>query len=159
MTNLQGIFLGGNNMKKQLLLSIGVMVLLVVVCLAAGPVQAAESDVEESPDRSFTDVTGDFWAKTAIDNWSSRGVIQGDGNRFYPQGEITRAQMATILIKVFGYSETAGNPFIDVKEGDWYYEVLNRAYAQGILLGSLDSNGQRRARPNDSLTRAEAGAV
>ena len=148
-------------MKRQLLLSIGVLVLLLAVCLitAAGPVQAAESDIEESPGLSFTDVTGDFWAKTAIDNWSSRGVVQGDGSRFYPRGEITRAQMAAILIKVLGYSETTGNPFVDVREGDWYYDVLNIAHANGILLGSLDRNGQRWARPNDPLTRAEAAVL
>lgn len=155
------IVYGGNDMKRQLLLSIGVLVLLLAVCLitAAGPVQAAESDTEEPTGLSFTDVTGDFWANTAINNWNSRGVVQGDGNRFYPREEVTRAQLAAILIKVVGYSETAGNPFIDVKEGDWYYEVLSRAYAQGILLGDLDSNGQRRARPNDPLTRAEAAVL
>lgn len=148
-------------MKKQLLRNIGVIVLLLAVCLvaAAGPVQAAGGDKKELPNRSFIDVTGDFWAKTAINNWNSRGVVQGDGNRFYPQEAVTRAQLAAILIKVVGYSETADNPFIDVKDGDWYYEVLKRAYAQGILLGSLDSNGQRRARPNDPLTRAEAAVL
>lgn len=120
----------------------------------------AAQQVSQVPDTvAFKDVGADFWAKTAIDNWSSRGIIQGDGNNFNPRGKITRAEMMTITGRIFGYAKTTTNPFADLKQGDWYYNIMIKAYAQGIMQGRFDEKGNRLACPNDSLTRAEAAVL
>lgn len=103
----------------------------------------------------FSD-TGEHWANTAIERWSGYGVIGGypDGS-FGPNDSITRAQMAVILSRVFGWQETAENTFGDVSGSEWYAQSILQAKAAGVMAG--DNNGN--ARPNDPITRQEAAVM
>ena len=133
------------------------MMVLAIATAMTGPVYAAERPAKVP--LLFADVSEDFWARQVIENWSSRDVITGDNQGFRPNDSLTRAEMMTILSKVFGYSKGTANPFCDIQESDWYYGALVKAYAKGILQGNFNGNKNRIARPNDALTRAEAAAL
>ena len=47
---------------------------------------------------TYSDVAG-HWAQTAILRWSDYGVLQGSEGKFSPDGTLTRAQMATMLMR------------------------------------------------------------
>lgn len=47
--------------------------------------------------------------------------------------------------------------FVDVKEGNWFFEAVNFATKNGIMNGDADGSGK--FRPNDGLKREEAAAV
>jgi hypothetical protein len=81
-------------------------------------------------------------------------VIQGSDGSFRPNASITRAEMATIIVKALGLTEQATNTFSDVPNGAWYTSAILRANAAGILQGS---NGQ--ARPLANITRQEAMVI
>lgn len=136
-----------------------VLSIAVLFAMMSGTVFAADQANGPSPAAAFADVPENFWGRQAIDTWSGYGVIRGDGVNFYPNGEITRAEMAAILGRIFGCSATAANPYIDIKPSDWYYDAMLKAYARGVMQGNFDGNGNRVARPNDPLTRAEAAAL
>ena len=148
-------------MRRQQVNRMAVLLLSVAMIFAmtCGAVFAAEQTNGQPAAVAFSDVREDFWAKPAIDNWSGKGIIKGYGKNFYPNGQITRAEMMVILGRIFGYGKTIDNPFSDVKKDDWYYDALIKAYARGILQGSSDGSGNRLVRPNDPLTRAEAAAL
>lgn len=95
--------------------------------------------------------TANHWAETAIGRWSDYGVVEGYGNAFNPDNAITRAQMATILSKTLGLTQTAENPFEDVSEDSWYASYILQCYKAGIMLGS-----DGKANPDDEITRQEA---
>lgn len=148
-------------MDKPWLKPIAQVLMLVLLCslvyvdnLSAAP-PGQPTDVAPA----FADVSDDYWGKTAIDKWSRSGVIRGDGYHFYPDRQISRAEMAAVLGKVFGYSQTRENPFADVEQDDWYYDTVIKAYASGVMLGSIDADNKRLVRPNDPLTRAEAAVL
>jgi hypothetical protein len=109
---------------------------------------------------AFEDVKADFWAAAAIDRWSNYQVVKGSGGAFNPDSQITRAELLAILVRIFGYTDTAGeNPFSDMKKTDWYYQDLLKAYQKGILTGSAGADGKLSARPADPITRAEAAVL
>lgn len=96
---------------------------------------------EESSDEEkllvFDDVTDKHWACTEINYLKWKGYISGAGaNLFYPDKQITRAEMITMLVKAFGIKGNAETEFTDVSEGDWYYPYVSAAYANGIVNGS-----------------------
>ncbi len=148
-------------MRMQQFNRMAVLLLSVAMFFAmtCGTVFAAEQAASQPAAAAFGDVREDFWAKPAIDNWSGKGIIKGDGINFYPNGRITRAEMMVILGLIFGYRETTANPFSDVKKDDWYYDALIKAYARDVLQGGFDGSGNRVARANDPLTRAEAAVL
>lgn len=99
----------------------------------------------------YSDTRG-HWAEEAIDRWSDYGIIGGYGEGlFAPDDSITRAQMATILAKTLGLTETAENPFADISADAWYTPYILRCYAAGILLGDGAN-----ANPDSMITRQEA---
>lgn len=103
----------------------------------------------------FTDTTN-HWAKSSISRWSDYGVVGGYHNgNFGPNDPITRAQMAVILSRVFGWQEAAENIFHDINGSEWYAASILKAKAAGVLHG--DSAGN--ARPNDPITRQEAAVM
>ncbi len=99
----------------------------------------------------YSDTKG-HWAEKAIERWGGYGIVGGYGDGlFKPDGTITRAEMAVVLSKTLGLTETKGNPFNDVKDNDWFATHILRCYAAGILSGS---DGM--ANPNAQITRQEA---
>ncbi len=107
---------------------------------------------------SFPDVPENYWAKQQIGVVATLGIIQGypDG-KFKPEGEITRAEMATLLIKAAGYPE--GKPgqssFKDMKLDHWAGAFINKAYEMGVIEGYPDKT----FRPKGNITRAEGLAM
>jgi len=77
---------------------------------------------------SFKDVKSNHWAAKAIDTLSSHGIMVGDGNKFNPNKNITRAEAATIFNKILDrkinesfLDKYAKNTFKDVNRDSWYY--------------------------------------
>ena len=65
----------------------------------------------------FTDIAG-HPAQEIIEKYAGRGIINGVGeNTFEPDRTLTRAEMCTILDRVFTYVTMAPNTFPDLQEG------------------------------------------
>lgn len=80
--------------------------------------------------------TGAHWAQASIDRWLGLGVVQGypDGS-FHPNDKVTRAELAAIINRLFGYTDKADVPFADIPQGAWYGEILSLAKAAGYYEG------------------------
>lgn len=87
-----------------------------------------------------------------------KNIIQGfpDGN-FHPQGEITRAQMAQMLMKACGNSpsSTPSVSFSDVSPQHWAYNAINVAVQTGYIKGYPDGT----FRPEAPASRAEVATM
>lgn len=122
-----------------------VIALLLTVMLVASLLVIPAAAVE------FSD-TQNHWAKVSIDRWSGEGVLEGYGDgRFLPDGNMSRAELATVLSRVMKYVSRSSAVFPDVEAGAWYADAILGANAAGVILG--DEVGMR---PNDKITRQEA---
>lgn len=99
---------------------------------------------------AFPDVPRTHSNYMNIQKLVSSGVVDANLTGFNPDGTITRAQMAKILIKAFGLEDSVAEriTFKDVKKSDWYYEYVQKLAYYGITTGS---NGY--FKPNEPLTR------
>ena len=96
--------------------------------------------------------TAGHWAEASIERWSGYGIIQGSNGKFDPDGQLTCAQLATILARLLKLPAAKDAGFIDNPEDAWYYDAINRCAAAGILKG----NGDGTVTPNASITRERA---
>ena len=92
--------------------------------------------------------TAGHWAEASIERWSGYGIIQGSN----PDGQLTCAQLATILARLLKLPAAKDAGFIDNPADAWYYDAINRCAAAGILKG----NGDGTVTPNASITRERA---
>jgi hypothetical protein len=106
----------------------------------------------------FPDVRIDYWVAQPISLLAMQGIISGYPNgTFKPLGNITRAEMCTLLMK----SETRNpksetNPnFQDLKPDHWAAKYIIQAAEQGVVKGYPDGT----FRPNGNITRAEGLAM
>lgn len=98
------------------------------------------------------------WAKEPMEAAVENGLLQGNNGLLNPNGNLTRAQMAAIVVRAFGmnyYDDLAD--FTDVKDTDWFVKdnTLGAAYIMGLFQG----NGDGRLTPNTPITREAAFAV
>ena len=126
-------------MKHKILSTI--VALLLVVALLPMSILAA----------SYTDTDG-HWAEKSIDRWSAAGIVQGTGDAFAPDSDLTCAQLATILAKLLRLPAADDAGFSDNLADAWYYDAINRCAAAGILNGYADGT----VRPNETIRRARA---
>ncbi|WP_340389912.1 immunoglobulin-like domain-containing protein [Paenibacillus sp. FSL E2-0151] len=105
---------------------------------------------------SFKDVTQD-WAKDAISALGARGIVKGVGDgEFNPNGQVTRAEFITMLMKLFELSdESATTSFSDVKQGEWYHGNIATAQKLGIVNGK--PNG--RFGVHENITREDMAVM
>lgn len=64
---------------------------------------------------------------------------------------ITRAEMAAVLKRAFGFTRTGPIPFTDVKRTDWFYDDISTVYTEGIFKGTSYS----KASPNSHVSREQ----
>lgn len=107
----------------------------------------------------FSD-TANHWAREFIDTAASLGIVNGypDG-RFGPDEEITREQMAVMLVKAAQLDTSAYSgelPFTDRDNiSSWAASAVAAAVANGLIKGYPDGT----FRPQQLATRAEAATV
>lgn len=102
----------------------------------------------------FTD-TENHWAKDTIHFLASREIIQGRSEEsFDPDSSISRAEFTALIIRLLNLEpiEDVGVlDFDDVKEGDWYFQIVRIANSKGIINGL----GKGQFAPNAPITREE----
>jgi hypothetical protein len=116
-----------------------------------------QEEVKQQHQVSFPDVDVNFdWAREAIENLATKGIIKGTGSGYEPARNISRAEMLALLLKAKGTNlETAGIKFTDIKADDWYYDFIATADKQGWISGYPDST----FRPDDPISRNEIACL
>lgn len=110
----------------------------------------------ETSVNSFTDVASDAWYNTAVSTLANLGVITGKGNNtFDPNGNMTRAEFATICARIGNLNANGTASFTDVDESHWAYNYIMAASENGWVNGYGDGSFN----PNGQITRAEAVTI
>ena len=98
----------------------------------------------------FDDAQG-HWAEAAIDRWSDAGVVSGVGNNdFDPEGEMNRAQAASVFSELLQLTDEADiSNFTDIPDNAWYAGHIAKCVAAGIMAGT----GNNQMEPEATLSR------
>lgn len=102
----------------------------------------------------FPDMPDD-WSTEALTAAVENGLISGSDGYILPNDNLTRAEMATVMVRAFGGTEKADiSGFTDVPEHEWYYDNMAIAVKMGLFNGN---NGM--LNPDDYILREEAFVV
>jgi hypothetical protein len=104
----------------------------------------------------FRDVASSDWFAPYAVYAATNGVIS-NGTRFRPNAQISRAEIAKILVNALGYpiSLEASAFFSDVDGTTSLSPYIQTAKHYGIFDGQQNADGTWIFRPNDPITRAE----
>lgn len=119
-------------------------------------------DTPAAADAGFADVPAGQWYTAAVGWANAKGIVQGTGLGFMPDGAITREQLATILYRYVGSlglstgQKSSLSSFSDQgKVSDWAKDGMQWAVGAGLINGRpggyLD--------PAGSATRAEVSTI
>jgi S-layer homology domain. len=140
-------------MKKMKQWLSRLVMLACVLSLLGSAAQAAVYD-------RFPDVLEDADYAYAVNSLVELGVFTGDENgRFNPDNTITRAEFATIMVRLLGEEERAktvsASNFSDVPASHW----ANGYIAIAVEYGLVSGYGNGKFGPGDTLTYEQAVAV
>lgn len=98
-----------------------------------------------------------------LDQWQGKwirpawdlGIIQGYGNRFYPNRAITRAEAVKVVLKTFGYKPLPVQKSFFNDVNGWATGWIEAAHLIGLVQGIGNGNFD----PDRAITRAEAAKV
>lgn len=130
-----------------------VSAVIAVLGIVMGSVSTASAALP--PGGTFIDDDGSFH-EANIEAIRAASITLGCdpvGDRYCPTAPVTRAEMATFLVRALGLSElTPPAPtFTDVAPGAWYFGFVERLAERQISLGY----GDGRFGPNDLVTRGD----
>lgn len=103
----------------------------------------------------FSDMPND-WSTTALTSAVENGLLAGSDGKILPKNYLTRAQMATIIVRAFAaISKGDMSAFTDVGESNWYFEYMQKAVAMGVFTG----DGSGLLTPEENITREQVFVV
>lgn len=105
----------------------------------------------------FVDVADDFWAAKDIYTLKDSGIIGGkSATEFDPEGDVTRAEFAKMVVGLFGYKATSDAVnFEDCKAEDWFTPYVAAGVEAGVIKGVSDTEFA----PNATITREDACTI
>ncbi|WP_438434516.1 S-layer homology domain-containing protein [Gorillibacterium sp. sgz500922] len=107
---------------------------------------------------TFNDIASvNAWAGKQISVAAAKGIVEGRAKgQFVPNGDVTRAEFAKMLVKALGLeNEAAKESFADVKDNDWFKPYVAAAAEAGLVTGKTASTFD----PNAKITRAEMATM
>ncbi|MTI46846.1 MAG: hypothetical protein FH761_03355 [Firmicutes bacterium] len=111
---------------------------------------------------NFSDVNQGDWYQEPVEIAASLGIVTGHDGKFNPNGEITREQMAVMLIRALKYVKpeeiytVKDLGFNDKDEiSDWAKEEVTLATNKGLIKGLGDGTFG----PQEKATRAQSAVV
>lgn len=114
---------------------------------------------EEKTD--FADVPSDTWYYNSIQNIAALGLMNGDGQNFDPDRNITREEVCMVLNNIIKYLELEVESaeraqFADESQvSDWAKESVNVVSSLGLIKGMEDGTFS----PKSNATRAQAVVI
>lgn len=113
-------------------------------CKTCGESQtrAMEKNTGNCPGKAFVDLNTHEWYHEAVDFVLRGGLMKGmSEDAFSPNGNLTRAQLVTILYRMAGEPSVEGleSPFKDVPANAWYANAIIWAANNGIVIGKSDT--------------------
>lgn len=137
--------------KKVLSAFLAAAVIFSTMPLAA--YSAEQSETGTGSDQ-FSDMPND-WSTNALEEAVTNGLLMGAGQKIMPDANLTRAQMAAMIVRAFGAFKNGDiTAFTDVKSTDWFKDDLEKAFQMGVLEG-----WDGKLNPNDPITRQEAFVI
>ncbi|MBU5625953.1 S-layer homology domain-containing protein [Oscillibacter sp. MSJ-2] len=132
---------------------------------ASGNVRRASADAASTAQAPHFSDTANYWASAYVDYLYTSGITTGyaDGT-FRPSRNISRQEFAVMLYRYLGLSasqyESVELPFADLGQiGDFALTAVKALYTEGILNGTMGSDGRLYFNPASSITRAQAAAM
>lgn len=122
---------------------------------AAMIVRALNLDTNNRPNPNFADVEEGDYGYGIVSAIADEGVIVGIEGEFRPKEPLTRAQMASILVRAFNLEGTSDYNFVDVAETNWASKAIKTLFNHRITAGYSDNT----FRPNHAITRTEFSAL
>ena len=122
--------------------------------MPASKVEIKATFAEDKSLNPFRDVSDDAYYFDAVQWAVANSITNGtSATTFSPDEGCTRAQAVTFLWRVAGQPAPTEhkNPFVDVKEGTYYYDAVLWAAEKGITIGTSDTTFS----PDDTCTRAQ----
>ena len=94
------------------------------------------------------------WAKEMIEKWSEKEVLKGyEDGTFRPNGAVTRGELAAMIVRVFGLTDTSSAAkYTDVENTKWYAADIQKVSSAGIMNDYADGT----FKPEAQATREEA---
>lgn len=119
--------------------------------------EGKDEPVNPTPDGKFVDVADDFWAAKDIYTLKDAGIIGGkSATEFDPEGDVTRAEFAKMVVGLFGYKATSDAVnFEDCKAEDWFTPYVAAGVEAGVIKGVSDTEFA----PNATITREDACTI
>lgn len=93
---------------------------------------------DHCPSKAFSDLDAKAWYHEGVDYALTNSLMNGVGSgKFEPDGQLTRAQLVTVLYRAAGEPDTGKqvNPFTDVADDAWYTKAVIWAANNGIVNG------------------------
>ena len=104
----------------------------------------------------FGDVPQNSWFADAVKYVSENKLMNGTSTTsFSPNGNMSRAMLATVLYRMSGETAEAGSSFRDVPSSAYYAAAVSWASSKGIVNGT----GADVFSPNASITREQLAAM
>jgi len=120
-------------------------------------VQPTDGQAVDGKAPAFNDIE-DNWAKDDINYLAQKGIIAGiSAAEFKPEGKITRAQFAKLLVKALGIEvkKNAVLSFSDVQAGAWYHDCVAAAVNAGLITGCSENIFA----PDSSIAREQMAVI
>lgn len=103
-------------------------------------------------EKRFNDIKENVWYSDAISKWGQSSIIAGyeDGS-FRPQKEVTRAELASVIDRIFALEDTTNSKsYKDVDQAKWYQAAIDHISSAGIM-----NDAGENFNPNEPATREE----
>lgn len=113
---------------------------------------------DNCPSKAFSDLDAKAWYHEGVDYALTNGLMNGvGGGKFEPDGQLTRAQLVTVLYRAAGEPDTGKqvNPFTDVADDAWYTKAVIWAANNGIVNGVAKNVFA----PDDSIPREQIATM
>lgn len=108
--------------------------------------------------KQFADVPSGHWASMAIRTLNAKFIVNGiNETQFRPNGNITRAEFAAIVVRAFELKTPTNttSKFKDVSKGAWYADIVAAAVAADVTRGMTADTFA----PNATITREQMAAM
>ncbi len=124
---------------------------IIPTVLAISMLASVSASAQDFPDMP------DDWTKESIEKAVENGLLGGfEDGTIRPNNNITRAQMATIIVRSFGATQEADiTKFTDMNPTDWHYS----AFAKAVQMQAFGGDQLNHLNPNNYITFQECFKV